>query len=93
MSLEFEWSDVKSEANRRKHSVRFEEAKTVFNDPLSVTIADPSHSESEQRFIDVGFSSQGRLLVVVYTERHTRIRLISARKATNKERKFYEEEN
>ena len=89
----FEWDNHKAEANLRKHGVSFEEAQTVFTDPLSITLADPDHSEDEERFIDIGMSDDRRVLVVVYTERGQRIRLISARKATPAERKqYYEEE-
>jgi hypothetical protein len=91
MSFMFEWDQNKSKDNIRKHKVSFEEAKTVFNDPLSITIVDHSHSASEERFIDVGFSSRGQCLVVVYTERGSRIRIISSRLATRKERRTYEE--
>ena len=69
----------------------FDEATTVFQDTLSITIGDPEHSESENRFVDVGMSHRGQLLVVSYTEREDRIRIISARPATRAERKSYEE--
>ncbi len=91
MGLVFEWDPVKAEANFRKHGVAFEEAATVFGDPLSVTIADPLHSAGEHRFIIVGRSRPGRILVVAHVERGDRIRLISARRATKPERKQYEE--
>ena len=90
MALSFEWHEEKATANVKKHGVSFDEAKTVFNDPLALTIDDPKHSRAEQRFIDFGYSEQGRLLVVVYTERGDTIRLISSRKATKSERKAYE---
>jgi uncharacterized protein len=89
--LIFEWDESKADANRRKHQISFEEAKTIFSDPLSLTIADPLHSQDEERYVDVGLSSQGRLLAVVYTERRTMIRLISCRRATQEERRAYEE--
>lgn len=92
MQTLFEWDSHKAEANLRKHGVSFEEAQTVFTDPLSITLPDPDHSEDEERFIDIGMSDNRRVLVVVYTERGQRIRLISARKATPVERKQYEEE-
>ena len=92
MQTLFEWDSNKAEANLPKHGVSFEEAQTVFTDPLSITLADPDHSEDEERFIDIGMSDNRRVLVVVYTERVQRIRLISARKATPAERKQYEEE-
>ena len=92
MQTLFEWDRHKAEANLRKHGISFEEAQTVFTDPLSMTLPDPDHSEDEERFIDIGTSDNRRVLVVVYTERGQRIRLISARKATPVERKQYEEE-
>jgi len=92
MQTLFEWDRHKAEANLRKQGVSFEEAQTVFTDPLSITLPDPDHSEDEERFIDIGMSDNRRVLVVVYTERGQRIRLISARKATPMERKQYEEE-
>lgn len=90
MTLNFEWDEVKAAQNQRKHGISFEEAKTVFNDPFALTIVDPKHSTNEKRFIELGFSSRVNLLVVVYTERHSNIRIISCRKATKKERKAYE---
>ncbi len=93
MTLTFEWHEKKAAANLKKHKVSFEEAKTVFDDPLSITISDPDHSIDEERYIDVGMSSEGRLLVVTYTERFPNIRLISCRKATNLERRQYEQDN
>lgn len=88
--MEFEWDSEKAAANLRKHGVSFSEAVTVFGDPLEVTIADPDHSESEFRFLSIGRSESGRLLVVAYTERDNRIRLISARPATPRENRSYE---
>jgi uncharacterized DUF497 family protein len=90
MSLTFEWDEAKARENLRKHRVSFEDAKTVFGDPLSITIADPEHSPDEDRFIDIGLSSSGRLLVVVYTERGESIRIISSRRASRSERRVYE---
>ncbi len=90
MVLEFEWHDDKAKENLRKHGVSFDEAKTVFNDPFSITVADPMHSIDEDRFIDIGVSATGQLLVVAYTERGTNIRLISCRRATRAERRIYE---
>ncbi len=86
----FEWDEEKAESNLRKHGISFQEARTVFRDPLSVTISDPT-TRDESRFIDIGMSGSGRLLVVVYTEREPRIRIISSRPATQRERKSYEE--
>lgn len=91
MDLEFEWDESKAAGNLKKHKVSFEEAKTVFSDPFSITIDDPEHSADELRFIDIGSSANGTILVVSYTERR-KIRLISARKASKAERKTYEEE-
>ena len=90
MALTFEWDEEKARTNLRKHRISFEEAKTIFNDPLSITIADPSHSQDEDRFIDIGMSSRGQILVVVYTERGENIRLISCRSATRQEQRVYE---
>lgn len=80
----------KAFSNLKKHDVSFEEGATIFNDPLIITIFDPDHSEHEERYISIGISVQGKLLVVVHTEREERIRLISCRKATSAERKTYE---
>ena len=91
MALIFEWDNRKVRQNLRKHSVSFEEAATVFGDPLSLTIIDPSHSDHEERFVIIGESIQRRLLVVVHTERGNNIRIISARVATPRERRAYEE--
>jgi uncharacterized DUF497 family protein len=88
--FEFEWDDDKATSNLGKHGVGFEEGATIFNDPLIATISDPDHSEEEDRFISIGTSVQNRLLVIVHTFREERIRLISCRKATNAERKLYE---
>ena len=91
MALTFEWDEVKAAANVRKHRVSFDEAKTVFGDPLSLTNADPDHSTDEERFVDIGMSTQGRVLGVVYTEREQTIRLVSCRLATRRERRIYEQ--
>jgi uncharacterized DUF497 family protein len=88
--MEFEWDPDKAEMNDRKHDVSFPEAMTVFGDPLEVTIADPDHAGGEDRFLSIGLSGTGRLLVVAYTERGDRIRIISAREPTPKERQEYE---
>lgn len=88
----FEWDKDKAEQNLKKHGVSFEEATTVFADPLSLTIPDPSHSEDEDRFVTTGLSHRQRQLVVVFTERGENIRIISVRLATARERKKYEEE-
>ena len=88
--MRFEWDRAKAEANRRKHRVSFDEATTIFFDPLSVTIPDPDHSAGERRFVTMGISLNGRLLVVAHTERGSVLRLISARPASAVERKRYE---
>ena len=88
--MRFEWDPEKAKMNFKKHSVSFEEAVTIFYDPLSATFDDPDHSIGEQRFITVGFSSQDHLLVVSHTEREDIIRLINARRATAQERKKHE---
>jgi uncharacterized DUF497 family protein len=91
--VQFEWDPEKASENLTKHGVDFVEAMTVFGDPLEVVIPDPDHSERERRALSMGQSSAGRLLVVAYTEREGRIRLISAREATARERKSYESTN
>ena len=91
MKLSFEWDEDKAKANLKKHRVGFDEAATVFTDPASITIHDHDRSADEQRFIDIGRSEKDRVLVVVYTERGSNIRLVSCRKATPSERKLYEE--
>jgi uncharacterized DUF497 family protein len=88
--MEFEWDAGKAAANLAKHGVSFPEAMGVFGDPLEVTIADPVHSRQETRFVSIGLLKGGRLLVVVYTERSGRIRIISAREAAPRERRHYE---
>ena len=90
MKLNFEWDEEKAKTNFKKHRVSFDEAMTVFLDPFSIMISDPDHSVDEQRYIDIGSSDKGRVLVVVYTERRSNIRIISCRKATPTERKLYE---
>jgi hypothetical protein len=89
--VEFEWDRRKAERNRRKHDITFEEAVSVFADPRELMIDDPDHSLHEERFVSVGQSGLGRLLVVGYTERGSKIRLIFARRATWPERFDYEE--
>lgn len=90
MSIEFQWDKAKASQNLKKHGVSFEEATTAFYDRLSITIADSAHSREENRYIILGLSNQGRLLVVSHTDRGDAIRLISARLATIQERKHYE---
>lgn len=89
--MQFEWDGNKAERNVSKHGVSFEEAKTVFDDPLYVDFYDPDHSEDEERYLIIGESNQGRLLIVSYTERDDLTRLISAREVTRAERESYEE--
>ena len=90
MNPSFEWNEDKASANIRKHQVGFDEAATVFLDPLARTMIDQEHSQSETRFVTIGMSALGRLLVVVNTERGRRIRIISCRRATGRERDYYE---
>jgi uncharacterized DUF497 family protein len=91
VTCEVEWDESKNRLNVRTRQISFEEAATVFADPLEVTIDDPDHTSSEQRFISIGESFKERLLVVSYTERGNRLRIISARKPTRLERRNYEE--
>jgi uncharacterized protein len=90
--IEFEWDPNKARTNLRKHRGSFKEAATVFRDPMTITFFDPDHSEEEERYIAVGLSSAGRLLIVGHTERGARIRIINARGLTRAEREAYEEE-
>ena len=94
MKLIFEWDSQKAHTNLKKHRISFEETKTIFNDPLLVTYPDDLHSETEERHISIGYSSQRRILLVVHTEQETKegvlIRIIGCRQATPKERKTYE---
>lgn len=89
--MKFEWDKNKAAINLSKHSVSFEEAKTVFDDPLYIDFYDPDHSDDEERYLIVGHSNQGRLLIVSYTERGNLIRLINARVVTRAELEAYEE--
>lgn len=91
MGYTFEWDSRKAESNARKHGVTFEEASTVFADPLGLLMPDPDHSLSEERYLVLGMSNRQRLLVVAFAERPPRTRLISARLATRRERRCYEE--
>jgi uncharacterized DUF497 family protein len=90
MGLRFEWDQHKADSNLKKHGVSFQEATSVFADALSITISDPDHSASEARFLDLGLSHRNRLLVISYTERGETIRIISARRASRSEQKYYE---
>ena len=91
MALRFSWDPRKAAVNVRKHEVSFDEAATAFADAHSITIPDPGHSDGESRFILVGMSDAGRLLVVAHAERRDLICLISARPSTRRERHSYEE--
>jgi uncharacterized DUF497 family protein len=88
--MEFEWDRSKASQNRKKHRVSFDEAVTVFYDPMAATFDDPVHSVNESRFVTIGYSSHNRLLVVVHAERGGNTRIISARPANAKERKNHE---
>jgi uncharacterized DUF497 family protein len=88
--MRFEWDGDKAKANVKRHRVSFDEAVTVFYDPLAATFADPDHSDDESRFLTVGYSARGRLVVVSHVERGTATRLITARRATAHERKRHE---
>jgi uncharacterized protein len=89
--VNFEWDPRKARVNRRKHRVPFEEAITIFGDPLAATYPDPDHSAFEERFLTIGVSERGRVVVVAHTDRDDTIRIISARLATQNERQHYEE--
>ena len=89
--MQFEWDPGKAAKNLRKHKVSFTEAATVFGDDLSITVDDPDHSKQEDRYITIGLSIQGRLLIVAHIERDDTIRIISARELTSTEREAYEE--
>ncbi len=89
--MEFEWDPEKAEANVKRRGISFSEAASVLEDPLSTTFPDEAHSEEETRFLTIGASHRGRLLVVAHTERDNNIRIISARRATRREREFYEQ--
>jgi uncharacterized protein len=91
MSLEFEWDKDKAASNQKKHRISFDEAATVFTDPLAAIFDDEVHSQEERREVIVGHSAKNRILLVSFTERAGAIRIISARQATKKERRDYEE--
>jgi uncharacterized DUF497 family protein len=90
--MKFEWNTEKAKRNQKKHGVSFSEALTVFKDSLSLTYPDTDHSVDEDRFLLIGLSSSDNVLVISHTFRNDVVRIISARKATNKERSFYEKE-
>lgn len=89
--MDFEWDPDTAARNLAKHRVAFSEAATVFGDPLAITFFDPGHSDGEDRYLTFGYSTEGRLLVVSHTDRGNRNRIISARVATRRERRIYEE--
>ena len=77
MKLTFEWDEVKAKENLKKHGVNFEEGKTIFNDSFLFTFPDIEHSVNEERYINIGLSANGRILIVIHTERQEKIRIIS----------------
>ncbi|MBI2800629.1 MAG: BrnT family toxin [Gammaproteobacteria bacterium] len=89
--MDFEWDPTKAGENNRKHRVTFEEATTVFGDPLALTFADPDNSDGERRLLTFGVSERDRLLIVCHTARRRRIRIVSARRPGREERRIYEE--
>ena len=89
---DYEWDAAKARQNITRHGVSFEEASSVFDDPLLVTYPDTIHSIQEVRYISVGYSKHGKLLLVVHTDRENKVRIVSSRKATRQERKAYEED-
>lgn len=91
--MEFEWDEDKAASNERKHGVSFLEAQTVFADPLALTGFDPDHSDEEDRYLTMGTSLDGRLLVIAHTDRENSVRIISAREASRRERRDYEDGN
>jgi uncharacterized protein len=91
--MKFEWDPNKEAKNVSKHKVSFHEAATVFGDPLSMTVLDPDHSAEEDRYAIIGWSSDGRLLIIAHSYRNNRIRIISARELTRKEKEAYEQRN
>ncbi len=91
MKLTFEWDEVKARENLIKHKVPFDEGKTVFNDPFLLTYPDVDHSETEERYVNIGVSAKDRILVLIHAERQGKISIISCRKATVRERRNYEE--
>ena len=92
MRLQFDWNPDKARKNLNKHGISFNEAATVFGDPLSITFPDPDHSIGEHRYLTVGLSNQGKFLIVSHTDRDDAVQVISARKTTRHERRFYEED-
>ncbi len=90
MTLAFEWDEEKARANLKKHHVSFDEAASMFDDPMLITFPDPLHSQSEERYISIGVSAKGRVLTVAHTDRGNRVRIINCRKATASEQSQYE---
>ncbi|NUQ36196.1 MAG: BrnT family toxin [Caldilineales bacterium] len=91
MSIQAEWDEQKARSNRKKHGVSFEEARTVFDDPLFIMFLDVEHSTDQERYITLGLSVKRRLLLIAHTDREGIVRIISARKATKNEKRVYEE--
>ena len=91
MKLTFEWDEGKARENLRKHKVEFDEGKSIFNDPFLLTFPDLDNSGNEARYISIGLSDRDRILLLIHTDRHGRIRIISCRKATTRERRYHEE--
>jgi uncharacterized protein len=89
--MKFDWNPDKARTNLAKHQVSFQEAATVFEDPLSITFPDPNHSIGEKRWVIMGQSANGRLLFVAHTDRDDLTRIISAREVTRREQRIYEE--
>jgi len=91
MKIVFSWNEIKAGENLKKHKVSFDEGKTIFNDPFLLTFPDIDSSESEERYVNIGLSAKDRILVLIHTERLGKIRIISCRKASARERRYYEE--
>ena len=91
MELAFEWDEAKARENLKKHKVGFDEGKTIFNDPFLLTFPDIDTSDAEERYVNIGLSTRDRVLVLIHTEKQGRIRIISCRKASARERRHYEE--
>ena len=91
-AVEFEWDPEKDRSNQERHGVTFAEALTVFGDPLHRTTEDPRHSIGEYRYLTTGYTSRNRLVIVAHTDRGERVRIITARLALPKERRFYEQQ-
>ena len=92
MKLTFEWDETKATGNLRKHKVAFDEGKSIFGDPFLLSFPDMDDSQIEERYVNIGVSAKGRILVLIHTERQGKIRIISCRKATARERRDYEKD-